>query len=99
MRKYIFAFVAIAILTVGYLFTTNPIDTCPSQVQEVAVKFAKHAEAKIVGAEFVKSEPTLTGKVVRHYYDVTFKQGDVSRTRRISLPVDHGTVCAANFIN
>lgn len=99
MRKYIFGSIVIVAIAIGFFMTSNPIDTCPTQVQEVAMEFAAHAESKIVDAQFVKSEPSLTGKVVRHYWDVTFKQGSTSHTRRISLPIDRGIVCKAKFIN
>jgi hypothetical protein len=99
MRKYIFAAVTIFAIAIYIIVTHNPIDACPEQVQKIAMEFANHAEAKITAVEFVKSEPSLTGKVVRHYWDVTFRQGQTSRTRRISLPVDEGTICAANFVN
>jgi hypothetical protein len=99
MRKLIFTVVAIAILAIGYLCTSNPIDTCPPQVQKIAIKFAKHAESKIIDAHFTKTEVSLSGDVVRHYYDVVFRQGKVVRIRRASLPVERGTVCEASFIN
>ncbi len=98
MKKFVFVALAV-IAIVGFCLKSNPIETCPDPVQQVAMKFASHAEAKITAAQFTKSETSLTGKVVRHYYDVTFTQGSTSRTRRIVLPIDRGTVCAAKFIN
>lgn len=98
MKKLVFvalAFIAI----VAFCMKSNPIDTCPDPVQQISLKFAKHAEAKITDARFVKSETTLSGKITRHYYDVTFKQDNAMRTRRASLPIDNGKVCEAYFIN
>lgn len=99
MKKYIFGAIIIVAIALGFTLRSNPIDTCPPQVQKIALEFAKHAESKIVEAEFMKTDVSLSGNVIRHYYDVTFQQDSTSHVRRIVLPVDRGTVCPAHFIN
>lgn len=99
MKKYIFGAIIIFAIALGFTLRSNPIDTCPDSVQQVAQKFARHAEAKIADAHFAKTETSMTGNVVRHYYDISFRQGETMRTRRIVLPIDRGTACPAHFIN
>ena len=99
MRKYIFGFIVIVAIAFGFAASSNPIDTCPVPVAEVAQQFAKHAESEIVDAKFAKTETSVTGNVVRHYYDISFRQGETMRTRRIVLPIDRGAICPAHFIN